>query len=263
MILGALGHGGAGTVLAEGRGHEAPRLSSLLRPRRPCLRRLDDDPYAGETVKSDDGKADASALGVFLDAQFDGKLVDRLVVGRQPDDPGPAALHGRPAQRHDRGRPRRQGRGHEHQEVARSTARRRSRTRAKLPIIWNKHNAHPDRDRPEAAARHLVRGPGSVRRRSTRTSCVDFGAHDVDCRLDVLLLPPEGLGLQARRRRRPRDDRDALADADVRRPASSPSTTRSGRTTRSTSSRSSASTRTARRPRRRRHRRATTSSSTR
>ena len=33
------------------------------------------DPYAGEEVKSDNGKADASALGVFLDAQFDGKLV--------------------------------------------------------------------------------------------------------------------------------------------------------------------------------------------
>ena len=33
------------------------------------------DPYDGETVKSDDGKADSSALGVFLDATFDGKLV--------------------------------------------------------------------------------------------------------------------------------------------------------------------------------------------
>lgn len=36
---------------------------------------VDADPYAGETVKSDDGKADSSALGVFLDATFDGKLV--------------------------------------------------------------------------------------------------------------------------------------------------------------------------------------------
>ena len=32
------------------------------------------DPYAGEEVKSDDGKADSSALGVFLDATFDGKV---------------------------------------------------------------------------------------------------------------------------------------------------------------------------------------------
>lgn len=35
-----------------------------------------DDPYDGEGVKSDDGgKADSSALAVFLDATFDGKLV--------------------------------------------------------------------------------------------------------------------------------------------------------------------------------------------
>src|SRR5215475_6176017 len=33
------------------------------------------NPYAGDEIKSDDGKADASALGVFLDTQFDGKLV--------------------------------------------------------------------------------------------------------------------------------------------------------------------------------------------
>src|SRR6185369_6491772 len=35
----------------------------------------DPDPYAGEEVKSDDGKSDASALGLFLDTTFDGKLV--------------------------------------------------------------------------------------------------------------------------------------------------------------------------------------------
>src|SRR3978361_1283513 len=34
----------------------------------------DVDPYAGEEIKSDDGKADSSALGVFLDATFDGKV---------------------------------------------------------------------------------------------------------------------------------------------------------------------------------------------
>jgi len=38
---------------------------------------VDDDPYDGETVKSgdDDGKGDASALGVFVDAEFDAKLL--------------------------------------------------------------------------------------------------------------------------------------------------------------------------------------------
>src|SRR4051812_33799756 len=34
----------------------------------------DTDLYDGETVKSDDGKADSSALAVFIDAEFDGKL---------------------------------------------------------------------------------------------------------------------------------------------------------------------------------------------
>jgi hypothetical protein len=41
----------------------------------PLLACTATDPYAGEEVKSDDGKADASALGVFLDAEFTGKLV--------------------------------------------------------------------------------------------------------------------------------------------------------------------------------------------
>src|SRR5690242_17101039 len=33
------------------------------------------DPYDGEAVKSDDGKDDASALAVFVDAKFTGKAV--------------------------------------------------------------------------------------------------------------------------------------------------------------------------------------------
>src|SRR5262249_20349650 len=48
-------------------------MTALPAPAVGCL--ADEDPFAGEEVKSDDGKADASALGVFLDATFDGKLV--------------------------------------------------------------------------------------------------------------------------------------------------------------------------------------------
>ena len=53
------------------------RLSQLLAvsllavPVTACM----DDPLDGEAVKSDDGKTDASDLGVFLDATFTGKLV--------------------------------------------------------------------------------------------------------------------------------------------------------------------------------------------
>jgi len=41
----------------------------------PTAACTDDDPYAGEAIKSDDGKADASALAVFVDATFDAKVV--------------------------------------------------------------------------------------------------------------------------------------------------------------------------------------------
>src|SRR4029453_6489473 len=54
------------------------KLSSILAATAlapPAVGCLDDDPFDGEAVKSDDGKADASQLGVFLDATFSGKLV--------------------------------------------------------------------------------------------------------------------------------------------------------------------------------------------
>ena len=55
------------------------RLSSILAAAAlaaPIMGCLDEaDPFEGEEVKSEDGKADASALGVFLDLTFDGKLV--------------------------------------------------------------------------------------------------------------------------------------------------------------------------------------------
>src|SRR4051794_20483473 len=35
----------------------------------------DSDPWAGEAVKSDDGKDDSSALAVFVDAKLTGKLL--------------------------------------------------------------------------------------------------------------------------------------------------------------------------------------------
>lgn len=55
------------------------RLSALLAATclaAPAMGCMDEaDPYAEDTIKSEDGKADASALGVFLDAEFTGKLV--------------------------------------------------------------------------------------------------------------------------------------------------------------------------------------------
>src|SRR5437870_12635489 len=51
------------------------RLALLLAAAALAPACTDDDPVAGETRKSDDGKEDASGLGVFLNAEFSGKLV--------------------------------------------------------------------------------------------------------------------------------------------------------------------------------------------
>jgi hypothetical protein len=47
--------------------------AALAAPALPAC--VDSDPFAGEEVKSEDGKADSSALAVFVDATFDGKLI--------------------------------------------------------------------------------------------------------------------------------------------------------------------------------------------
>ena len=221
--------------------------SSLPRPSPPLLAACTDaDPYDGEEVKSDDGKADSSALGVFLDAEFDGKLVTDSSWDDNADDPGPAALHGRSAQRHDRGRPRRQGRAHRTSRRRRSAARRRSRT----PRSCRSSGA--------SATRSRRRSTSSCRSTSRSAGQDAFATKYKDelrrlrrarrrLRLDVLLLPPEGT--RAAPSPRPTSTTTTaslVAEPDARPPASSPSTTRSGRTARSTSSRSSASTRTAR-----------------
>src|SRR5262245_38615722 len=54
------------------------RLSTILAAAAlaaPTVACVDEDPFAGEEIKSEDGKADASALGVFLDAEFEGRLL--------------------------------------------------------------------------------------------------------------------------------------------------------------------------------------------
>src|SRR5690348_5933996 len=54
------------------------RLSTILAAgalAAPAIGCVEDDPFAGEETKSEDGKADASQLGVFMDATFEGKLL--------------------------------------------------------------------------------------------------------------------------------------------------------------------------------------------
>lgn len=139
---------------------------------------VDADPYAGETIKSDDGKADSSALGVFLDATFDGKLVvdsswndnqtiqDQLLytVGQ---------LNGMTAVgRIDKA---------EITNVHKTTVNGKTQITytAKLPIIWNKHNSIPSSIDLKLPLDVSYSGQEAFATKY-KASCVDWGAHDVD-----------------------------------------------------------------------------------
>ena len=136
------------------------------------------DPYAGEEVKSDDGKADSSALGVFLDATFDGKVA----VDSSWDDRGTiqdhllftvGQLNGMTAVgRVDKA---------ELSNIHKTTVGTKTviTYTAKLPIIWNKNHAVPatidlymPTDMSSAAQEAFVTKYG--------TKCVDWDAHEVD-----------------------------------------------------------------------------------
>ncbi|HEY6038439.1 MAG TPA: PPC domain-containing protein [Kofleriaceae bacterium] len=138
----------------------------------------DSDPYAGEEVKSDDGKADSSALGVFLDATFDGKVA----VDSSWDDRGTiqdhllftvGQLNGMTAVgRVDKA---------ELSNIHKTTVGTKTviSYTAKLPIIWNKSHTVPatidlymPTDISSAAQDAFVTKYG--------TKCVDWDAHEVD-----------------------------------------------------------------------------------
>jgi hypothetical protein len=135
------------------------------------------DPYAGEAVKSDN-KADASALGVFLDATFDGKLVtdsswddnqtiqDQLLytVGQ---------LNGLTAV----------GRIDKAQitNIKKTSVDGKTQITytATLPIIWSKRNSIPDSLKLDLPHDVSYSGQEAFATKY-KSSCVDFDAHDVD-----------------------------------------------------------------------------------
>jgi hypothetical protein len=141
---------------------------------------VDDDPYDGETVKSgdDDGKADASALGVFVDAEFDAKLVtdsswddeqtvsDALLftVGQ---------LNGMTAV----GRVDKATITH----IVKTTVGGKTQLsyHAKLPVVWGKRDSVP-----QTIALYMPTDVSSAAQdafaEKYKHDCVDFGAHDVD-----------------------------------------------------------------------------------
>jgi hypothetical protein len=150
--------------------------ASLAAPLAACTT---SDPYAGAEVKSDNGKADASALGVFLDAELTGKLVtdyawdtnqtiqDQLLytIGE---------LNGLTAVgRLDKV---------ELTNVEKTTTsdgKVQITYTAKLPIIWNKRDAIPEELDLPLPLDISSRGQEAFADKY-KESCVDWGAHDVD-----------------------------------------------------------------------------------
>ena len=160
----------------------------------------DDGLYDGEAVKSDDGKTDASALAVFVDAEFSGRLVtdssfddnatieDQLLytVGQ---------LNGMTAVgRIDR--------------VVLSNITRRFvggkteiKYTAKLPVAWGDKRTVPSKISLKLPLDISSAGQDAFANKY-KHDCVDFGAHDVDAGSMFYYYRPSASGC-------------AIADADV------------------------------------------------
>ncbi len=158
------------------------RLSALLAatalaaPVAACIDQ--EDPYAGEGIKSEDGKDDSSAQGVFLDAEFTGKLVtdssfdDRSTISDQLLFTV-GQLNGYTAVgRVDKA---------EITNIQKTTVGGKTQItyKAKLPIIWDRGNG--------AATKIDLKLPLDISYAGQEAfatkykhDCVDFGAHDVD-----------------------------------------------------------------------------------
>ncbi|HVK83840.1 MAG TPA: PPC domain-containing protein [Kofleriaceae bacterium] len=137
-----------------------------------------DDLYEGETVKSDDGKADASALAVFLDFEFEGKLLtdysfndtqtiqDQLLytVGLLNGDDAVGRIDRLVVS-----------------DVRRTSVGGKTQItyKAKLPVAWRKSNPVPD-EYELALPLDISSAGQSAFADKYKHDCVDFGAHDVD-----------------------------------------------------------------------------------
>jgi hypothetical protein len=149
--------------------------SALAVPFTGCT---DEDPFEGEEVKTEEGKFDASANGVFLDAEFEGKLLtdsswddkqtvqDQLLytVGQ---------LNGFTAVgRVDKA---------EVTNIKKTTVNGKTQITytAKLPVIWNKSNGVPTDVELKLPLDISYAGQESFAMKYSH-DCVDFGAHDVN-----------------------------------------------------------------------------------
>jgi hypothetical protein len=138
----------------------------------------DVDPFEGEEVKAEDGKADASAGGIFLDATFNGKVT----VDSSWDDRGTIQDHllFTVGQLNGMTAVGRVDKAELSNIVKSSTGGRTTLTyTAKLPIVWARKNTVPSAidlwlptDMSSTAQDAFVTKYGA--------KCVDFDAHEVD-----------------------------------------------------------------------------------
>lgn len=150
--------------------------AALAAPVAACV--TEDDVYDGETVKSDDGKADSSALAVFVDMEFDGTLLtdsswnDRKTIEDQLLYTV-GHLNGNDAVgRIDRAVV---------TNVVKTTVGSKTQIKyhAKLPVAWRKANPVPNTY--DFILPADISGAGqSAFTEKYKHDCVDFGAHDVD-----------------------------------------------------------------------------------
>jgi hypothetical protein len=157
------------------------RLSTILAAAAlaaPVAGCIDNDPLEGEEVKSEDGKADASSLGVFMDASFEGKLLtdsswnDKQTVSDQLLYTV-GQLNGFTAVgRVDKA---------EITNIQKTTVNGKTQItyKAKLPIIWNKSRGVPDTVDIKLPLDISYAGQEAFATKY-KHDCVDFGAHDVD-----------------------------------------------------------------------------------
>jgi hypothetical protein len=150
--------------------------AALAAPAVGCLDEA--DPFAGEEIKSEDGKADASQLGVFLDATFEGKLL----TDSSWDDKSTVAdqllytvgqLNGFTAVgRVDKA---------EITNIQKTTVGGKTQItyKAKLPVLWNKRNGIPTEVELKLPLDISYSGQEAFATKYQH-DCVDFGAHDVD-----------------------------------------------------------------------------------
>jgi hypothetical protein len=185
------------------------RLSSILAAAflaAPALGCVDDDPLDGEAIKSEDGKADASALGVFLDLTFEGKLLtdsswnDRRTIEDQllytvGQLNGVTAVG-----RIDKALI---------SNIVKTQVGGKTQITytATLPILWAKRNGMPNEVELILPLDISYAGQSAFATKYA-TTCVDWSAHDVDAGSMFYYF-------------RPKASRCNIADADVHKVASS------------------------------------------